>query len=1351
MAISIASSGDVGGICGYTQSGSTIKNCYSNGVTAKGGTNDYIGGICGQNYKGTISNCYYGKGRMYGISDASEDMGVGYTYSTDSQSNTTSVSDSELKTGEICYKLNADRTGDDTVWFQTLLSEDQSAVDKRPVFNSTHSKVYQNGSEYQNVMLKNDYYQIYSVDDLKYFKLITDAKPNANAILISDINLGSFGFWKPIGSSGKPYTGTFDGNGHTIRCLAISASGDNFGLFGTVQDGTVKNLTVQGIINQSQNDTCNNVGGIVGCIKGSASLTNLVSKVSIKGYYDSNVGGIVGKCDESNDGITVNRCIYDENIDISNGCQNVGGIVGYADKNTTISNCACLGDVKASLRVGGILGYVESSNFGGLYNCFVTGTIIGDSSDGVIIGHAFNNVTTNIENNYYLNGNRAVGYNKYLEEGAEKMTQSDFESGKVAYLLNQKESNIWGRDGKDIVIIGDGQKPVHQVTFVYSNNNIDNILAYSDINGKVQLPALSNDSEFELQYNGNSFNGENITEDMSVSIIEKYCASIGNNKYASFEKALAAANASEAANVTIKLLSDIPSSGITADQSVNLTDAGHNLTLDLAGNNLDLGDKALIVNNGTLTVDDSVGTGDSGGSIKSTKLNTIKVNNDKRLVVKGGTVENKNSTSAYGSAIYACSDDYKINKDTPETAYQVIIEDDAIIKADQRAISLYKSSVKVKGGKISGTNAIYGDSVNITGGDLYGTRHCVDIPQGCKGWVLITGGKLEANERVVSSWQTVVEIKGGTFREHNARFPVELYTYSTNKKLITIDGGTFESGLDCSSYEDASLTLGDVLSEGFMYYKADGTALTQDELGSGSYSGTLTAAGDLNALITSVNNDLNDGKYNDTQYTTASIDKLRKALIDAAKINASGNSSLTEKLNAYQALVEASTVDVGGLVPAARFIKVICGDSGSSRGSYSGSGWYAVGDTVTLKAAVNAGYTFKGWTTANTYNSESAVTTSKHSFEVTADSADTYYIWFDTKGYTVSLDTTAGGGTASIEPSKTDYSYGEQVTFTATADDKYEFAGWVNEYGDTVSTESEYTFAVIGKCTLTPKFIKVKNDDETPITYVTVSFYHQTGKLISSQKVESGLGTISEPVSPTKGGFTFNGWTDEEDGITPITYLAEYTFTQNTNLYPVFIKDEVTYSLTVDGAVYGEENYEPQTRVTVSAEEPAADQVFYGWMNNNGEYVSYDSVYSFIIVGNTVLNAVYVEREVAAETEKPASITINAPTYTVLSGVDGYKMTFYFNYYLPDKCTLVDIRTLKVKDANLVTEEITFDTENASMYSVFDKLGVSGQFYYSKSNYNNVSHSVCGYMVYTDKEGNRQTVYSSTLYGSMNS
>lgn len=474
------------------------------------------------------------------------------------------------------------------------------------------------------------------------------------------------------------------------------------------------------------------------------------------------------------------------------------------------------------------------------------------------------------------------------------------------------------------------------------------------------------------------------------------------------------------------------------------------------------------------------------------------------------------------------------------------------------------------------------------------------------------------------------------------------------------------------------------------------------------------------------------------QYTTASIDNLRKALVAAETITEA--SSDTDVAIAFDKLLAASTVGADGLIAADHNIVISFADA--KRGIASGNGWYANGDTVTLKVTPSVGYIFSKWTQDKAGNT-SVGTESTYTFTLGADSPDEYYAWLDEVKYAVTCEG-AEGGTCSTDAEGGKYVYGQKATVTATANDNYEFVGWKDSYGTTVSTDAVYNFTVIGDATLTPEFVKVKTDEGADIAYVTVSFYHQSGKLLDSRKVVSGEGKITATVNaPTKVGFDFLGWSAKASGATAedVVDFETATFSENTSLYPVFKAQAITYTLTVVGLQT--EQKAPQSSVTVTAD-PIDGKQFVGWKDANGNIVSYDSTYTFIITGDTTLSAYYEQAD--SEVVKEPTITIAQPTYEDITG--GYKMAFYFNYTVPEDCKLVDIGIIR-KKGDYKADGITLETDGVSQYSVLSKLGSEGQFYYTKSNYYGTGHTVTGYMIY-EKNGIRYTVYSDSIYGVKN-
>ncbi len=120
---------DVGGIVGAANSGSTIRDCYNTGTITVGQFSGYhcIGGIVGNNFADTVSNCYnVGKvagngGRIGEIvgrnqDDASTVSNCYYLRSTDEDTNPAAKSAEEFADGTVLAALIAGRDSDAHPW-----------------------------------------------------------------------------------------------------------------------------------------------------------------------------------------------------------------------------------------------------------------------------------------------------------------------------------------------------------------------------------------------------------------------------------------------------------------------------------------------------------------------------------------------------------------------------------------------------------------------------------------------------------------------------------------------------------------------------------------------------------------------------------------------------------------------------------------------------------------------------------------------------------------------------------------------------------------------------------------------------------------------------------------------------------------------------------------------------------------------------------------------------------------------------------------------------------------------------------------------------------------------------------
>ena len=218
-------------------------------------------------------------------------------------------------------------------------------------------------------------YQISTADQLKLFRDIVNGAggqtPNrgAYAVLTADIDLNNEP-WTPIGPDrDSAYTGTFDGQGHTVKNLSVTVNVQpgRAGLFGCVKDGTIRKLTVAGSVSCTANQGW--CGGIAGyamdeTIENCASLCT----VSCTGI-DARVGGIVGLVDYNSCTLIIRDCYNIGNItgNGNTGSSDTGGICGFY-MGGKISNCYNVGEITGSGYVSKIA--VSAFNNNRPTNCY---------------------------------------------------------------------------------------------------------------------------------------------------------------------------------------------------------------------------------------------------------------------------------------------------------------------------------------------------------------------------------------------------------------------------------------------------------------------------------------------------------------------------------------------------------------------------------------------------------------------------------------------------------------------------------------------------------------------------------------------------------------------------------------------------------------------------------------------------------------------------------------------------------------------------------------------------------------------------------------------------------------------
>lgn len=210
--------------------------------------------------------------------------------------------------------------------------------------------------------------------------------------------------WTPIGLGNNVFKGIYDGQGFNINNLKItkvSGTGSNVatGLFGLIQDATIKNVNiVEPYIRITQATTQFSVGALVG-----RSTTSIVKNCSVIGDITINAP-ITGEnilyaaliIGESR-GTGMHRLFASGEVKATYSRVYAGGIVGITKTSSAdiIDNCVSYVDItshgtgrtgetnKAVSYAGGIAGYLSYANK--VENCYFTGNLKATAIDGTPI------------------------------------------------------------------------------------------------------------------------------------------------------------------------------------------------------------------------------------------------------------------------------------------------------------------------------------------------------------------------------------------------------------------------------------------------------------------------------------------------------------------------------------------------------------------------------------------------------------------------------------------------------------------------------------------------------------------------------------------------------------------------------------------------------------------------------------------------------------------------------------------------------------------------------------------------------------------------------------------------------
>lgn len=341
-------------MCGFVgTNGVTFNFCgsYENKLTGTD-TAGFAGISAG---KVTLDRCYTADRDKF--SDGNNRVSVSYAISGNAADD--AMTEAQFKSGELTYALNNGL--DKAVWFQTINTQAYPQFSGDTVYKTSPCVSYTNDSAKTNkphvigdddkckvcgergIPKKNSngQYELSSKLHMLWFAKNFSSGEDS-AVLMDNIDMKD-AEWTPIGTADKPFSGNFDGNGHTIS--GLNYSGEYAGLFGYMNNGTISNI-----------------------------------KLADSSFANGTASG--GICAVNNGGTIENSAV--DNVAVSGGT--AGGICGQ--NSGAITDCFFSGNVSSDGKSGGICG----SNSGTIRSTvsLYAGAAVGENTNGSITNCLYN-------------------------------------------------------------------------------------------------------------------------------------------------------------------------------------------------------------------------------------------------------------------------------------------------------------------------------------------------------------------------------------------------------------------------------------------------------------------------------------------------------------------------------------------------------------------------------------------------------------------------------------------------------------------------------------------------------------------------------------------------------------------------------------------------------------------------------------------------------------------------------------------------------------------------------------------------------------------------------------------------
>ena len=305
-------------------------------------------------------------------------------------------------------------------------------------------------------------YQISNLADLQELSQ-TSGDWGAYFQQTADIDAADTSTWNggngfdPIGDSDNNFTGSFNGNGHTITGLTINRDADNQGLFAKLGQGAVvKDLT----INDVDMKTASKAGAVAGEAVG-AEITNCtvengefdIFDPGPEGRGESFIGGLIGKSENT----TIENCkasnlelmkksSFPKSIWAVSG--QVGGLAGLADGgeivDSTVTDTEIISVDEPDLNKRHGIGYMGGL-VGELANDYDRTMVVANCNvEDITLAVGISNTFTPSGESILSKSGGFVG--AIADPGSDTPTTGDFviKNNSITGTINKGAANKWG-------------------------------------------------------------------------------------------------------------------------------------------------------------------------------------------------------------------------------------------------------------------------------------------------------------------------------------------------------------------------------------------------------------------------------------------------------------------------------------------------------------------------------------------------------------------------------------------------------------------------------------------------------------------------------------------------------------------------------------------------------------------------------------------------------------------------------------------------------------------------------------------------------------------------------------------